>query len=468
MPRSPFSAADFATCADLWKEHSGATRACTWLAILRFDYHSLTRQPTGMMVNLARRHLSVEGWHAARDEVMRQSRRGHMRLIIAILALVHGPNERCNLDMDPGNLVRHKLPVAELLARPPDNTIAAPGACAAPSFDIRKLPYRWLPGLPPPRAATRALLTLDEALRAPRLEVMHIADYWPGPVWLYHAPGSGVWWAPGKRVVARNLIDAILKFHSLDAVVAHINSVGNGDRRLNRYRSWLQWRVAFGGESGPSWAAVLAGAAQGNASFEHFASAGELLGQLLTADGAVPTGIDSLILTEQTHFWPRGSTWDVPDDGYAPSMVAPCAHERRPSGGDGAAAQLLHVRTHRVPEMVDLRAQRGNKRTRFGVPPRRACVHACVAAVRDIAATRACVCMRACVRARQARRGGRGATSRRRSMNSSPPTRRAACRARARDTAAASARAAAATRPRCASAPRCCATGTGAPTRSRR
>ena len=43
-------------------------------------------------------------------------------------------------------------------------------------------------------------------------------------------------------------------------------------------------------------------------------------------------------------------------------MVAPCPTERR-AADDGA---ILHLRTHRVPEMVDLRAQRGNRRTRFG------------------------------------------------------------------------------------------------------
>ena len=43
-------------------------------------------------------------------------------------------------------------------------------------------------------------------------------------------------------------------------------------------------------------------------------------------------------------------------------MVNPCAAQARPSEGD----ELLHLRTHRVPEIVDLRAQRGNKRTKFG------------------------------------------------------------------------------------------------------
>lgn len=195
-------------------------------------------------------------------------------------------------------------------------------------------------------------------------QVMHIADYWPGPTWLYHAPGSGVWWSPGaRRVVARNLVDAILMFNPMSKVVAHLNAVGNGDRRLNRYRAWLQWRVAFGGQAGPSWESILAGARAGNASFEHFASAGELLGALITADGAIPPNVDSIILREQTHFWPRGSTWDVSDDNYAASMVAPCEWERK----EGASSmELLHTNTHRVPEMIDFRAQRGNKRTRFG------------------------------------------------------------------------------------------------------
>lgn len=224
-------------------------------------------------------------------------------------------------------------------------------------------------------------------------------------------------------------------------VVAHLRAVGNGDRRLNRFRAWLQWFVAFGGHTGPSWETIVAGAAAGNTSYEHFASAGELLGQLITADGAIPTGstrprprerhtathtrprlrapavlgsrrpdriyspacvcarscgvrissvwrcvhcdvvrahtlcycggggrtVDSILLLEQTHFWPRGSAWDVSDDGYAPSMVAPCDAETRPTTGNTAEdAALLHVRTHRVPEFVDLRVQRGNKRTRFG------------------------------------------------------------------------------------------------------
>ena len=313
------------------------------------------------MINLVRQHLSRDGWRRARPRGVWPSDK--MRLILALLTAVHGTSERCALDLDPGRLIPTPLPTTLLRARPADNTQNDAPPCDAARFDVRRLPYRWLPGLAPHRSGVRDLLTVEKATSALRLEVMHIADYWPGPVWLYHAPGSGVWWSPGRRVVARNLVDVILKFNPMDKVVAHLDAVGNGDRRLNRYRAWLQWRVAFGGHDGPSWAAILAGARAGNASFEHFASAGELLGSLITAgDGYIPKDVDSIILREQTHFWPRGSTWDVPDDGYAPSMVRPCAHEARHS----ATGEMLHVRTHRVPEIVDLRAQRGNKRTKFG------------------------------------------------------------------------------------------------------
>ena len=172
--------------------------------------------------------------------------------------------------------------------------------------------------------------------------------------------------------------------HYACASCAYALQVGNGDRRLNRYRAFLQWYAAFGGPEGPSWETILAGARAGNASFEHFASAGELLGALITADGAIPKDVDSIILTQQTHFWPRGSAWEISDDLYAPSMVTPCEadrqqpQERTPtaSSADGrtagftagasSASEVMHVRTHRVPEMIDLRAQRGNKRTRFG------------------------------------------------------------------------------------------------------
>ena len=363
----PFTQKDFASCADVWKEHSGATRACVWLAILRFDYHSLTRQQSGVMINLVKQHCH-DGFGACTSGLKWRGGDKY-QLIIELLSIVHSSTERCHLDMDPGRLTKH-IDQSVLMARPRDDsyTVATSGSepvCGPlESFDIRRLPYRWLPGLPPPRAGVRELLPPDEALHAQRFEVMHIADYWPGPTWLYHSPGSGVWWEPGRRVVARNLVDAILKFNNMSTVVHHLERVGNGDRRLNRYRAYLQWSVAFGGKNGPSWETILEGARNGDPKFEHFASAGELLGELITGYGAIPEGYDSVLLREQTHFWPRGSTWDVSDDGYAPSMVMPCPHEKRTSAsGDG---EILHVRTHRVPEMVDLRAQRGNKRTKFG------------------------------------------------------------------------------------------------------
>ena len=48
---------NFTLCDDYQKEHSGATRACTWLSILRLDINSASRQPLSLIVNLARTHL---------------------------------------------------------------------------------------------------------------------------------------------------------------------------------------------------------------------------------------------------------------------------------------------------------------------------------------------------------------------------------------------------------------------------
>ena len=62
---------------------------------------------------------------------------------------------------------------------------------------------------------------------------MHLADFWPGPVWLYAAPGSGVWWTAGRHVVALNLVAALLHFMPLSKVVAHLSLVRNGDRRYS-------------------------------------------------------------------------------------------------------------------------------------------------------------------------------------------------------------------------------------------
>ena len=111
--------------------------------------------------------------------------------------------------------------------------------------------------------------------------------------------------------MARNLIEALLKFHPMQTILDHLKWVEKGDRRVARFRAYVQWRTAFG--STP-WETVVAGAAAGNASFAAFASAGELLGQILTLNP--PAGVDSLILYEQMHFWPRGPGWPLSDEGY--------------------------------------------------------------------------------------------------------------------------------------------------------
>jgi hypothetical protein len=47
--------------------------------------------------------------------------------------------------------------------------------------------------------------------------------------------------------------------------------------------------------------AVLTHAQRGDPRYEHFASAGELLGELITADGAVPSDVDSIVQSHGSH-----------------------------------------------------------------------------------------------------------------------------------------------------------------------
>lgn len=364
-----------AQCADWSKEHSNAPRPCVWLAMLRLDYHSLLRQREEVMASVLEQHLKrplseaeagkLQSWKGPKGWY-----RDRLQYIIAALAIVHSPSNRCaRMPLEqPSESPRASLGLPAFLP-----TLSSgggggggddddgDGSCGPVSaYDVSTLPYRWLPGLPVPQPtraggtlrpdAVGTLLSVEEAHQAERLEVTHLADYWPGPVWLYHAPGSGAWWSPGpRRAVANNLIDAILRFHSMETVVARLKWVEKGDRRVARFRAWLQWRVAY---ADYSWEQVLQGAAQGNITFAPFASAGELLGALLTEQP--PKDIDSLILVGQMHFWPRGPGWALGDEGYAPTMVAPCAGDRREG------------RTHVVPELVDFRAMRENKRGKHG------------------------------------------------------------------------------------------------------
>ena len=85
-------------------------------------------------------------------------------------------------------------------------------------FDNAQLPYRWVPGLEVHR------LPAEHYRTAPRLEVAHTFDWTPGPLWLYGAPGSGVWWDPGRRVLARNMAEAAVRWHGVAKVAAALRA----------------------------------------------------------------------------------------------------------------------------------------------------------------------------------------------------------------------------------------------------
>ena len=227
---------------------------------------------------------------------------------------------------------------ASTLVSMPDHSssggTAAPDACpAAEHFDNARLPYRWVPGLEVRRLPETFYHT------APWIEVSHTFDWTPGPLWLYAAPGSGTWWNPGSRVVTRNMVSAVLLWRSPEQVASAIQA----QERDNP--DYLHWRLAYGETP---WLEVLRRAAAGEPPFDLFAMAGELLAPLLTP----PAGVDSVLLLQQMHYWPRW--WDEAHDrsryGYAPRLLLDAAR------GAGRASTVA-ARVHRVPEIVDFRVQ---------------------------------------------------------------------------------------------------------------
>ena len=202
---------------------------------------------------------------------------------------------------------------------------AASTACGeVEAFNNQALPYRWLPGLPVRPMPTATLLN------ASRLEVMHLSDGWDGPLWLYAAPGSGVWWRPGRRLVARNLVAAVLALHPMDRVVRHLDSLmvppvsargeargsarrveelvrrGLLEKKTSLMMEALKWRAAFGGVHVP-WETILRAAADGRDGYVLLAMAGMLFADLLTPPfpshggrSGAGSGYDSIVLLEQS------------------------------------------------------------------------------------------------------------------------------------------------------------------------
>ena len=287
------------------------------------------------------------------------------------------------------------------------NDISAEATCGSvDGFNSSHLPYRWLPGLlvrPTPRELLR---------HAPRLEVMHTFDGWSGPTWLYTAPGSGVWWSPGRRLVCRNLIDAVLKLHPIEHVVAHLESIvdptriwsegvatreeasgrqlipGNGtssheqqfhlhrtghqlqwhapqrpqsrlshherQRRFSQLCEALRWRAAFGPNE--TWPSILRRGAAGEPGYAYFAMAGVVFRELLSPQ---PAGIDSIVLAEQMHVFPRDhrAEWLRELEGLvAHGMLSPWpARLVWPCGSQKLLKELTsHIWW--IPEIIDFRA----------------------------------------------------------------------------------------------------------------
>ncbi|KAJ1639734.1 hypothetical protein T492DRAFT_856032 [Pavlovales sp. CCMP2436] len=76
-------------------------------------------------------------------------------------------------------------------------SLASSCATVEESADLERLPWHWHPSLPfvrAPEAYYRS--SCRSSSNSSRFEVAFAYDGYPGPPWLYAAPGSGAWWDP--------------------------------------------------------------------------------------------------------------------------------------------------------------------------------------------------------------------------------------------------------------------------------
>jgi hypothetical protein len=226
----------------------------------------------------------------------------------------------------------------------------------------------WLPGLHEPAYP----LSPDYYKTSARIEVAHTLVQNDGSVaayrstassvqnghegaWLYAVNGSGTWWDPGRRLVKRNAIDAAVHFHGLEEVIERYK---NTESRSNSAASnhARRWRVALGNHS---WSHTIRMAIQGAECFELLAMVTQFLVGLkpltsgLSLGGRhdftrmrrelLASGIDSVIMTGQSHLWPRFDDTSQMQFRDAGELVAQCRAGKR--------HRLLHI----VPEIIDLR-----------------------------------------------------------------------------------------------------------------
>ena len=218
------------------------------------------------------------------------------------------------------------------------------------AFDSAKLPFQWISGLP----VLQNLKPISHFENVSTLEVAHVVDDLAGPLWLYAAPGSGTWWRPGRRLVARNVVDAVLRFNTLETVVSHFvrKSTSRGFATTRDHA--IRWRTAF---RNASWETILLGAAANHGCYGLFAMPIKLFSGL----APMPTAwhgsflnrwrmfmhknqtYDSMILVEQMNLWPRPQDRERRQFAEAGTVVEECRRN------------LPNPRVHRIPELVDFR-----------------------------------------------------------------------------------------------------------------
>ena len=166
-------------CRSFGREHSNASLSCSRLAAERLDVNSLYRQKEALL----------RGLYTPMPRAVAAVPPGdRLQLIQAVINHAAEPARRCSSGvaltsparpqpLEPGPGAASGATLIDQERRTAGRTrrwLARCSASRVDEYDVAKLPYRWLPGLPV------VLFPPDYYQSAARFEVMHLGDHWPG------------------------------------------------------------------------------------------------------------------------------------------------------------------------------------------------------------------------------------------------------------------------------------------------
>lgn len=307
-----------------------------------FREHDPTLSSSSMLPAMKRDTLAqllVEAAFVSRSKQRMCSADAHIDLVHSSSAFTMGcgDNMESVRQMRDAPFGRRTIPCYKVALLSP--MLETTCASAEESSDLNTFPYHWHPVLPFVRAPEAYYQNCS------RFEVVATYDGFPGPLWMYAAPGSGAWWDPRNCLQVVNSVAAAIHINGVSKVAGVLNrSLEQGG--LDAWR----FRLLFGAD----WETLLLAAAEGKDRRALIAAHNHIWNALIP--GSELRAFDSLIYLRQMNAG-RYASIPVPEAGpvHATVFLAHMFDSR--SNMCAPRARLEEVLLF-APEVIDLEVGR--------------------------------------------------------------------------------------------------------------